>query len=179
MEGITIDRLIDKINQWSTSHGLNKGDSYKQMIKITEEVGELAQGLLKQNDEQILDSIGDIFITLNVFCQQKGLNITDAINYAYKQIEYRKGRMIDGTFIKEDDMEEISPMSEIREVSQLEANIIIADRRPYGKFWNEEMSITGQMAYIGIDNTTGDAWTEEFEDREKMLDWLNGSELDI
>ena len=172
MKPITIDQLIVKIHDWSTSHGLNQGDPYKQMIKITEEVGELAQGLLKRNDEQILDSVGDIIITLAIFCQQKGIDLTDAIQYAYQQIEHRKGSMVDGTFIKEEDMGDTSPMSEIIEVSSLEANIIINQRRPYGNFWMETMSVTGQMVYIGIDNTTGDAWTEEFDDREEMLSWL-------
>jgi len=179
MEAITIDQLINKINNWSTSHGLNEGDSYKQMIKITEEVGELAQGLLKSNDEQILDSIGDIFITLAVFCQQRGLKLADAIDYAYRQVEHRKGSMVNGTFIKEE--ASVSPMDEIIEVGPLLANSIIKSRKPYGKFWcSEELDLSNNLVYIAIDNRTGDAWTEEFHDKEKMLAWLRGdTEIDF
>jgi len=178
MKPISIDQLIEKIHSWSTSHGLNKGDPYKQMIKITEEVGELAQGLLKSNDEQILDSIGDIFITLTVFCQQRDLKIADAINYAYRQVEHRKGSMINGTFIKQDVT--ISPLDQIIEIGSLQADTIIESRKPYGKYWLSLMKPDGTMKYIAIDNRTGDAWTEEFDDKEKMLAWLRGDiEIDF
>ena len=173
MKPITIDQLIVKIHDWSGSHGLHKGDPYKQMIKITEEVGELAQGLLKRNDEQILDSVGDIIITLAIFCQQKGIDLKDATQYAYQQIEYRKGKMIDGTFIKEEDMVRTS---NIFEVTPEAATRIIEERKPIGNFYSIVEDEDGGIAYIAIDNTTGDAWTEVFHDKDEMISWLRRDE---
>lgn len=52
-------------------------------------------------------------------------------------------------------------------VSQQEANAIIEHRGPRGLFVLE----TG-VEYIGIDNSTGDAWTEEFPDLTECMMWL-------
>lgn len=46
---------------------------------------------------------------------------------------------------------------------------------PLGLFWRHD---TDTGLYIGIDNSTGDAWTEEFETKEAMLRWLGGLEDD-
>ena len=173
MTPITIDQLIIKIHGWSTSHGLNQGDPYKQMIKITEEVGELARGLLKGNDEQILDSIGDTIITLAILCQQRNIDITDAINYAYKAIEHRTGTMVDGTFIKQEDLKK--SLYEPKAIGESLAHVIIADRIPIGNFYYEDIDSDG-ITYIAIDNTTGDAWVEEFKDKDIMLSWLRRDE---
>lgn len=57
----------------------------------------------------------------------------------------------------------------IREVGTLELDLIIDFRTPYGKYWTE----VSPGNYVAVDNNTGDAWTEEFDDKEIMLDWLN------
>lgn len=62
-----------------------------------------------------------------------------------------------------------SNLFEIREVGTLELDLIIDFRTPYGKYWTE----VSPGKYVAVDNNTGDAWTEEFEDKEIMLDWLN------
>ena len=61
-------------------------------------------------------------------------------------------------------------MDTIREIGALEADLIIATQRPIGKYWTE----VGPKRYVAIDNSTGDAWTEEFADKELMIRWLNG-----
>ena len=58
---------------------------------------------------------------------------------------------------------------EIREVGTLELDLIIEFRTPYGKYWTE----VTPGKYVAVDNNTGDAWTEEFDDKELMFDWLN------
>lgn len=57
----------------------------------------------------------------------------------------------------------------LREVSREEAAEIIETREPHGVFLCMEASVV-----VGIDNGTGDAWTEEFEDRTECLKWLLG-----
>ena len=42
---------------------------------------------------------------------------------------------------------------------------------PLGLFYLEE-----REQFVGIDNSTGDAWTEEFADKEGCLRWLRGEE---
>ncbi|WP_298042592.1 hypothetical protein [uncultured Clostridium sp.] len=49
------------------------------------------------------------------------------------------------------------------------ASRIIEERSPLGLFWTKE----GQW-YIGIDNSRGEAFCEEFKTKEECFRWLNG-----
>ena len=55
----------------------------------------------------------------------------------------------------------------IRKVTQVEAGAIIQSREPRGLFYQQDSN-----RWIGIDNMTGDAWTEEFGSLEQCLAWL-------
>lgn len=66
-------------------------------------------------------------------------------------------------------VEQDFPNDQLREVSREEAAAIIETREPRGLF----LSMEGDVV-VGIDNQTGDAWTEEFEDRIECLKWLLG-----
>ncbi len=57
--------------------------------------------------------------------------------------------------------------SEIKRVSKEEAAKIIEMRKPIGVF----ICVDGDK-FIGIDNETGDAWTEEFDTETKCRRWL-------
>lgn len=59
-----------------------------------------------------------------------------------------------------------------RFVNQEQAIEIIETRKPLGKFVQD----TG-VEIVGIDNETGEAWTEEFPDLEECLAWLAGIEM--
>lgn len=59
--------------------------------------------------------------------------------------------------------------TEIREISPADAKTIIDTRRPFGLFCCKEASV-----YVGIDNTTGDAWTEDFKNLDDCMKWLHG-----
>ena len=75
------------------------------MVKLLEEAGELATGINKDKRELIIDSIGDVYVVLVILCMQLGLDINDCIKAAYEEIKDRKGKMINGTFVKEEDLE--------------------------------------------------------------------------
>lgn len=57
----------------------------------------------------------------------------------------------------------------IIQVTPLAAAVIIESREPRGKFW----TIDESEKIIGIDNSTGEAWTEEFDAPEECLSWLS------
>jgi len=91
-----------KVIEWATERGLIKEENApKQFIKLTEEVGELASALLKKDPYETIDAIGDINIVLIILCEQLGLNMSDCLNSAYNEIKDRKGKLVDGSFIKE------------------------------------------------------------------------------
>lgn len=92
---------FQSIRDWANERGLiKKGDPKTQVVKLGEEFGELCQALLKQNEEEINDAVGDIVVVLTNFCAQRNIKIEDCINDSYKEIKNRKGKMIKGTFIK-------------------------------------------------------------------------------
>lgn len=96
--------LTTKIKKWAVDRNLNTADPNKQMLKLMEEVGELAQGMAKNNSKQIVDSIGDVYVVLVILSEQLGLEIEDCVGLAYQEIKDRKGKMVNGVFVKEDDL---------------------------------------------------------------------------
>lgn len=101
-----LNLLSEKIEGWAKERGLDKASPEKQMLKLMEEVGELAQGLAKGNEEQIYDSIGDVFVVLKILSMQLDLDLKRCVAYSYNEISNRKGRMINGVFVKEEDIRE-------------------------------------------------------------------------
>ncbi|MBT9670624.1 hypothetical protein GPK34_01045 [Secundilactobacillus kimchicus] len=99
-----MNNLIKKIQKWSIDRGLDQQSPDKQIIKLAEEMGELAGGHNKQNTSVITDSIGDVFVVMVIYCQQMGLDMRDCIEYAVSEISDRKGQMVDGVFVKEADL---------------------------------------------------------------------------
>jgi NTP pyrophosphatase (non-canonical NTP hydrolase) len=90
------------IRDWAQEKGIyDKGDPKTQYIKLMEEMGELAMSLLKNNDDEFCDAIGDCVVVLTNLAKLKGYNIEDCINGSYQVIAKRKGQMINGTFVKE------------------------------------------------------------------------------
>tara|TARA_R110001592_G_scaffold52819_1_gene162063 strand:- start:853 stop:1152 length:300 start_codon:yes stop_codon:yes gene_type:complete len=92
---------FDPIRIWAKNKGiLDKGDVKTQYIKLQEECGELAKALLENNNEEIIDAIGDCVVVLTNLSKLAGYNIEDCINSAYNVIFDRNGKMINGTFKK-------------------------------------------------------------------------------
>ena len=97
--------LTKKIEKWAIERNLNTADPAKQTIKLGEEFGELCQGIAKNNIDQVKDSIGDMYVVLTILSMQLGLNIEDCISRAYVEIKDRKGKMVNGVFVKEEDLQ--------------------------------------------------------------------------
>lgn len=95
----------DLIRQWAQDRNLIEGSDLKsQFVKLIEEAGELANAIGKNNREEFADAIGDMFVVLTIMAAQNGMGIEDCIAGAYNEIKHRKGRMVDGMFIKEADI---------------------------------------------------------------------------
>ena len=71
-----------------------------QMLKVVEEVGELASALLKNKQSETKDALGDVFVTLIILSEQLDLDLIDCLELAYNEIRLREGETINGTFIK-------------------------------------------------------------------------------
>ena len=102
---MNITELTRKIEVWATDRNLHNADSKAQISKLTEEIGELASGVNKSNKEVINDSIGDAYVVLTILAMQQKVDVRDCINIAYQEIKDRKGKLINGTFVKQEDLE--------------------------------------------------------------------------
>jgi NTP pyrophosphatase (non-canonical NTP hydrolase) len=93
---------FQSIRDWAQEKGIyEKGDPKTQYIKLMEEMGELAQSILKNNPEEFMDAIGDCVVVLTNLAHLNDVKIEDCINGSYQVIAKRKGQMINGTFVKD------------------------------------------------------------------------------
>jgi NTP pyrophosphatase (non-canonical NTP hydrolase) len=95
--------MKEKILNWAKDRNLlDPLNRQKQFIKLIEEIGELAQGMAKNDIVQIIDSIGDVQVVLIILAAQYDLDVDDCLNTAYLQIKDRKGKTVNGIFIKDE-----------------------------------------------------------------------------
>ena len=97
-------KMFNRIRTWAETRGLYKaGDPMVQYVKLQEEAGELAKALLKDDQPEVIDAIGDIVVVLTNLAHQRGVYIEECIQTAYEVINKRTGKMINGTFVKDED----------------------------------------------------------------------------
>lgn len=101
-----MNQVINEILEWGNTRGILTADPSKQLNKLTEELGELAEGFNKGNKEQIEDSLGDMFVVMTLFAKQNNLYIDNCIQSAYGTIKDREGKNVDGVFVKNEDLED-------------------------------------------------------------------------
>ena len=95
---------IKLIKKWAEKRKLlDYGTPLSQALKTKEEAEELVEAIRKGNLNEIKDGIGDVFVTLIVLCSILKLKLEDCVAYAYNQIKDRKGKIINGQFVKEEE----------------------------------------------------------------------------
>ena len=99
-----MNQLINKVEQWSLNKGLDKADSSKQFLKVTEEVGEVATALARGDKAALRDGIGDVVVTLIILAQQNDMDLHECLNCAYDEIKGSTGEMVNGVFVKSSDL---------------------------------------------------------------------------
>ena len=98
------------IREWAKERGLyDKGNATTQYIKLQEEAGELAKALLKNDQPEVIDAIGDMVVVLTNLAYMRGVHIENCISSAYDVISKRTGKMVNGTFVK--DIEVVDPQT--------------------------------------------------------------------
>lgn len=109
--------LKDKVLCWADDKDLlysNNADV--QFMKFIEEVFEFKREMDIRNNRFFSDvqkkiilrdvrlEMGDIFVTLIILCEQIGIDPVKCLSMAYEKISKRKGRTINGCFVKEEDL---------------------------------------------------------------------------
>jgi len=94
---------FQKIRDWAGERGLyTKGDTKTQFCKLMEEAGELGRAVLKNDNEEFVDAVGDMVVVLTNMAHLGGTTIEECIDTAYKVISKRTGKMVNGTFVKDE-----------------------------------------------------------------------------
>ena len=100
-----MNNLIKQVEQWSIDKGLDKGNSFTQYAKSSEEMGEVAAALCRNDIDELRDGIGDVIVTLVILAQQNNMTLYECLEQAYEEIKNRTGVMSkDGSFIKTEDL---------------------------------------------------------------------------
>jgi NTP pyrophosphatase (non-canonical NTP hydrolase) len=96
-----LNKEFEPIRDWAKERGIyEKGDAKTQYLKLMEEAGELSQAILKKDKFEIEDAIGDCVVVLTNLAELCNLSIEGCIESAYTEIKNRKGKMDNGTFVK-------------------------------------------------------------------------------
>ncbi len=99
--GESLEQLCDRVKNWHYARNLIEGATDKdQVCKLIQEVGELSDNVCKNRD--VADDIGDIMVVLINIAERNGLSMRHCLQVAYSDIQDRKGKMVDGIFIKEE-----------------------------------------------------------------------------
>ena len=95
-------KMFELIRQWADERGIyDKGDTKTQLIKLQEEMGELAKATLEKDQAEVIDAIGDMVVVLTNLAHLNNVNIETCIAEAYNVISKRTGKMVNGTFVKD------------------------------------------------------------------------------
>jgi NTP pyrophosphatase (non-canonical NTP hydrolase) len=94
---------VRRVIAWAEERGiLANSNPLKQYTKTAEESNELLSALLEGNDSETIDAVGDIQVTLILICQMLNIDYDTCLKIALEVIETRKGKMINGVFVKEE-----------------------------------------------------------------------------
>ena len=97
-----MEELVKKVAQWHHDRNLIDGATDKdQFCKLIQEAGELSDNICKGKD--MSDDIGDMIVVLINIAERNNLTLKQCLEKAWDDIKDRKGKMVDGIFIKEGD----------------------------------------------------------------------------
>lgn len=95
-----MDELIENVKAWAKERGIDK----QPARKTVEELGELSSAYSRQNKAMMIDSLGDTAVCLINLATQMGLDFNECLEHAYNEIKDRKGKTVNGVFVKDADL---------------------------------------------------------------------------
>ena len=96
----SFEHLETRVVLWHRDRNLIEGSTdAAQHTKLVEEVKELETNILLS--QPVVDDIGDCLVVLINIAERNGLSLLDCLSHAYEDIKDRKGKMVDGVFVKE------------------------------------------------------------------------------
>jgi NTP pyrophosphatase (non-canonical NTP hydrolase) len=103
MTPLDMDQLIARVIGWAEDRDLlHEENANYQMLKVVEEIGEVAAGLARKDEDAIVDGVGDSLVTLIILSAQLGYSPQECLFRAWEEIKSRTGKTVDGVFIKDE-----------------------------------------------------------------------------
>jgi len=104
MENV-MENLMQKVRQWAAEKGIfEKGNPTAQWFKMHEEVHELIEAYAEGNPDEVKLEAGDVGVTWVIWCAMNNLCPKDCLQQAYDKISKREGKMVNGSFVKIEDL---------------------------------------------------------------------------
>lgn len=98
----SFEQLEPLVIKWAENRGLLKPENaLVQYTKVVEEVSEIGTAVALQNQDKIIDALGDTLVTLIIISKQLGYSLEDCLHVAYNEIKDRTGQTVNGTFVKD------------------------------------------------------------------------------
>jgi NTP pyrophosphatase (non-canonical NTP hydrolase) len=99
---VNFEELHRLVVEWGEGRGIFKsGTVAKQIEKLREELEELDEANTLQDQGKRIDAIGDMMVVLTMIAHMIGKDLFTCYAAAYLEIRDRKGKMVDGAFVKE------------------------------------------------------------------------------
>ena len=92
-----------QIIQWAEARKIIPNSTpATQLLKTVSELGELADATIKGDVAEIKDGVGDVLVTLIIYCALQDIDVTECLALAYAEIKDRRGTLLaNGVFVKE------------------------------------------------------------------------------
>lgn len=96
--------LVEQVIKWGCDRKIiPNSNPQSQLMKTMSELGELADATLHADRKEIVDGVGDVLVTLILYCELQGLAIDDCLQSAYDEIKDRRGTLTtEGVFVKDE-----------------------------------------------------------------------------
>ena len=105
-----METLIKKVEQWAHEKEIDDYENWgKQFMKFQEEAIELHTEMVMRDiciydKEDMKLEMGDVLVTLIVLAKQQDIELSECLNLAWNKIKNRRGKTINGQFVKEEDL---------------------------------------------------------------------------
>jgi NTP pyrophosphatase (non-canonical NTP hydrolase) len=98
----TFEQSRTEVVKWANDKGIIGMSTPKdQFIKFIEEAGELAAAIARGDSDEARDAIGDILVTVILQAELMCIDPIKELSNVVDIITKRKGRMVDGIFVKD------------------------------------------------------------------------------
>lgn len=105
----TLEELEACVTQWAIDRGLLGGRkaldwdaARSQVLKLTEEVGEIAGAVAKRREQDAWDGVGDAVVVLIILARQLDVSLAECLALAWDEIKGRTGVTVGGVFVKDE-----------------------------------------------------------------------------